>query len=192
MKKLRDSHIFDKEKHGHYVEPSWVSERLFDVERFTQTIYDPAAGWGTIVKTARKAGYRALGSDIIIRTRQPHIPKINFLHDHRASLERNRFSVVCNPPFDHVEEFCRRSIDIGARKVAMIFLLRRLPAAHWIRELPLKCIYLLTPRPSMPPGRWIRAGNKPGGGTQDFCWLVFDTFGSAGTPTIKWLHRDGE
>ena len=31
---------------------------------------------------------------------------------------------------------------------------------------------------------------KPGGGTQDFCWLVFER-GHNGIPEIGWLHRDG-
>jgi hypothetical protein len=56
--------------------------------------------------------------------------------------------------------------------------------------LPLAKIYLLTPRPSMPPGDMIARGEKPGGGKTDFCWLVFDrTY--IGPPTLRWLHRDG-
>jgi hypothetical protein len=50
-------------------------------------------------------------------------------------------------------------------------------------------VYLLTPRPSMPPGAWIAAGNKPGGGTLDFCWLVFSKR-HRGEPQLQWLHRD--
>ena len=71
----------------------------------------------------------------------------------------------------------------------MICLVRRLNAAHWLQAMPLRHIYLLTPRPSMPPGKWIAAGNKPGGGTQDFCWLLFER-DYEGEPQIRWLHRD--
>jgi hypothetical protein len=66
---------------------------------------------------------------------------------------------------------------------------RHLNAAHWLQELPLRRVWLLTPRPSMPPGSWIAKGNKPGGGTQDFCWIIFCR-GYKGEPTINWLHRD--
>jgi hypothetical protein len=73
----------------------------------------------------------------------------------------------------------------------MICLLRRLPAAHWLQRLPLETVYLLTPRPSMPPGNWVAAGNKPGGGSQDFCWLVFNKRLPTGrSPQLTWLHRD--
>jgi hypothetical protein len=195
MPKRRRSHIFEKAKHGHYVEPSWVSERLFEVERFGPLIYDPACGWGTITKAAINVGYKAQGSDIVDRKRH-HLGsafvKNDFLRNGRP-FTFTEFSIVCNPPFDHVEEFCRVACKSGATKVAMICLTRRLNAAHWLRELPLSRVYLLTPRPSMPPGSYLRAGKAAGGGTQDFCWLVFEPKRSGfPTPELFWLHRDAQ
>jgi hypothetical protein len=187
--KTRRSHIFAKERYGHYVEPAWVSRRLFEVERFTKVIYDPACGWGTILKEALEAGYQAFGSDVV--SRRHYMKTISF--EKRDFLGwPNRIagsSVVCNPPFDYVQEFCKQALDLGAPKVAMICLVRRLNAAHWLEQLPLQHIWLLTPRPSMPPGSWIAAGNKPGGGTNDFCWLIFERK-YKGRPMIGWLHRD--
>jgi hypothetical protein len=75
--------------------------------------------------------------------------------------------------------------------VALLVPLRRLPAARWLASLPLETVYLLTPRPSMPPGTWIDAGNVPGGGSQDFCWLVINRTLTTGAPRLRWLHRDG-
>jgi hypothetical protein len=54
---------------------------------------------------------------------------------------------------------------------------------------PLRRVWLLTPRPSMPPGHVIAAGETPGGGKMDFCWLVFE-HQLSGIPQIGWLHRD--
>lgn len=189
MKRLR-AHIFEKEARGHYVEPAWTSRRLFEAERFDRRIHDPACGWGTITKEAVAAGYHYVGgSDILDRRRHglgPNFYKRDFLKS-RFSLRGT--SIICNPPFDHVQEFCEHALELEASKVAMICLVRRLNAARWLTELPLRRIWLLTPRPSMPPGSWIAKGNKPGGGTQDFCWLVFER-GYTGEPTIGWLHRD--
>jgi hypothetical protein len=186
--KRRRSHIFAKDKHEHYVEPAWVSRRLFQVEKFTSLVYDPACGWGTILKEARAAGYKVYGTDIINRRRHrlPTFRKYDFLARCDAIAGS---SVVCNPPFDHVQEFCQHALELGAPKVAMIMLLRRLPAAHWLQKLPLRRTYFLCPRPSMPPGNWIAAGNKPGGGTQDFVWAIFER-GYTGKPELAWLHRD--
>jgi hypothetical protein len=194
MNKPRDSHIFAKAKSGFYVEPSWCSERLFDVEKFTGTIWDPACGWGTITTAAVKHGYDVTGSDIVDRRRHglnSNFSRRDFLTHEPCWSPPFDFSVVTNPPFDHVEAFARKALSLGADQVAMIMLVRRLNAAHWLRELPLRRIYLLSPRPSMPPGSWIAAGNKPGGGTQDFCWLLFDS-GYRGQPQLRWLRRDGD
>jgi hypothetical protein len=187
--KRRDAHIFEKAKDGFYVEPAWVSERLFEEEKFADTIYDPACGWGTILRSAQAAGYHnVIGGDVVDRRQfRFSFRQTDFLNGVDESW-RTGVSVVCNPPFDHVEEFCRKACKI-ANKVAMIMLMRRLNAAHWLDDLPLKMVYLLTPRPSMPPGAWIAAGNKPGGGTQDFCWLVFSKR-YRGEPQLQWLNRD--
>lgn len=189
----RRSHIFEKERHGHYVEPRWCSRRLFEVEKFTGSIYDPAVGWGHITTEARLAGYTVRGSDIVDRGRHElgrYFRKKDFLQP-VPYFKIEPFSIVCNPPFDFVREFCEHALELGAVKVAMIMLARRLNAAHWLQALPLESVYLLTPRPSMPPGDWIAAGGEPGGGKQDFVWLVF----SRGRrlipdPELKWLHRD--
>jgi hypothetical protein len=194
MKRRRESHIFEKAKDGWYVEPSWCSERLFEVEEFASTIYDPACGIGTILSSAKAAGYGIRGSDIVNRKRH----KLNSAFErkdfmqmfHFARRDPQQMSIVCNPPFDLIQEFCEHAM-LFADKVAMIMLTRRLNAAHWLRDLPLKKVYFLTPRPSMPPGQWIAAGNKPGGGTQDFVWAVFES-GYRGDPRMCWLHRDGE
>jgi hypothetical protein len=191
----RDSHIFEKEKCGHYVEPSWVAQRLFEEEIFRGCIWDPAVGWGTITTAARAADYDVVGSDIVNRKRHKlgvDFERQDFLTISKPiyTLRGSMFSVVTNPPFDHVAEFAFKAFDLGAKKIAMIMLVRRLNAAHWMYELPLRKIWLLTPRPSMPPGSWIAAGNKPGGGTQDFCWVIWEC-GYRGKVELDWLHRDG-
>jgi hypothetical protein len=80
-------------------------------------------------------------------------------------------------------------LKLGIDAIAMIWLARRLNAARWLANTPLARVYLLTPRPSMPPGRVIEAGEKPGGGKQDFVWLVWRC-GHVGSPELRWLHRD--
>jgi hypothetical protein len=185
-KRLRQSHIFPREEHEHYVEESWCSKRLFDVEPFEGHIVDPACGWGTIVINALTHGYVAAGSDLVQRgwdsTRTPS----DFLRDTHAYD-----NVVTNPPFELLEEFTIQAVLRSRRKAAVIFPVARMPAAHYLERLPLRHVWLLTPRPSMPPGNYIRAGGKVGGGRVDFCWLVFDHRASSVDPVVRWLHRDG-
>src|SRR6516164_7624020 len=68
-KRLRRSHIWGRETSDHYVEPTWVSIRLFEVEDFhrSQVLLDPCTGFGRIAEAARAAGYTVIAADVIDR-----------------------------------------------------------------------------------------------------------------------------
>ena len=166
-----------RDDHDFYVEPAWCSERLFAVEPFAGLIWDPAAGSGTIPRAARAAGLSNFASDIADRGCGP---RQDFL---TAPAPAEAFNVVTNPPFRLARAFVERALTLGAVKTAIIFPTARLNAARWLKPLPLAKIYLLTPRPSMPPGEVIARGERPGGGKTDFCWLVLDRTHS-GPPRI--------
>jgi hypothetical protein len=184
IKKL-DAHIWERAAGEFYCEPPWCSGRLFEEETFDGGIYDPCCGFGTIVIEALKRGLTAYGSDLVHRgwdsTRTPH--------DFLAPSVESHANIVCNPPFDVAPQFAAAALARTERKVAMIFPTPRLNAARWLRATPLMRIWLLTPRPSMPPGTTIVAGQKPGRGKKDFCWLIWQR-GHVGAPEISWLHRD--
>ncbi|TAI61591.1 hypothetical protein [Bradyrhizobium sp. Leo170] len=166
-----------------YVEPVWCSERLFAEEQFEGSVYDPCCGTGRIVVSALKAGLKAYGSDLVYRG-WDSTPQDFLIH---RGLHDN---IVCNSPFANVQQFAQHALKLARRKVAMIFPVARLNAAHWNQDTPLARIWLLTPRPSMPPGHVILAGEKPGGGKADFCWLVWSR-DHVGPAELRWLHRDG-
>lgn len=186
IRRPENSHIWQREECEHYVEPEWCSRRLFDVEKFWLSIYDPCCGVGRIVESARAVGKVAYGHDIVDRG----FPKTATIDFFKSDSEYP--NIVCNPPFNIFKEFALHALKVTKAKngkVAMIWLTRRLAAARWLQDTPLARIWLLTPRPSMPPGHVITAGGKPGGGKQDFCWLVWDS-AHEGAPEIGWLHRD--
>lgn len=61
----------------------------------------------------------------------------------------------------------------------------------WLETTPFSRVWLLAPRPSMPPGTVIEAGVKPGNGTVDFAWFVWSR-GYEGAPVIGWLRREAK
>ena len=166
----------------HYVEPFWVSERLFEEEAFYGGIYDPACGFGHIITSAVKARLDAYASDIADRGQSSEL---------RDFLEYNGKypNIVSNPPFNIFEDFAQHALTVALRKVALIMPTARLNAARWLESTPLRRVWLLTPRPSMPPGHVITSGGKVGGGKSDYCWLVFE-HGYRGEPELRWMHRD--
>lgn len=183
-----DAHVWEREANEHYVEPHWCSERLFQEEQFEGIIWDPCCGFGRIPESAKKAGYGTLGTDILDRGYRDLMGTADFLKTKRPTSDKH--NVVCNPPFNMAAQFAQHALSLDARKVAMVFPTARLNAAHWLRGTPLVRILLMTPRPSMPPGHTIAAGEKPGGGKMDFCWLVWSV-GFSGDASVKWLRRDG-
>ena len=153
------AHIWNKEPDGFYVEPEWCSVRLFEIESFDGTIWDPACGIGRIAEAARRAGYRTIATDIVDRGCPQFDGALDFLEDCGRIPAAN---IVTNPPFTQCDQFVHRALELVPGKIAMIWLARRLNAARWLQDTPLARVYLLTPRPSMPPGRVILAGEKPG------------------------------
>ena len=177
-----------------YREPSGVSDALFRVERFGGHIWDPACGAGSIVEAAARAmaGRAHAGSDIKQRVdRWWHLGEIDFLTTTEAFGE----NVVCNPPFGSgklAEAFIRHALALASGKVAMFVDTRFLSGAKraatlYVEHRPHR-IWLLSPRPSCPPGEWLAAGNKAGGGTADYAWIVWDKLAPAATVTdLGWL-----
>lgn len=185
-KKL-DAHVWEREENEHYVEPEWCSRRLLQEEEFVGLVDDPCCGFGTIPKAAISLGMGATGSDIVDRgSGLATFEVADFLLS-----EWSRDNIVCNPPFNIASRFAERALSLASRKVAMVFPTARLNAAHWLHSTPLQRVWMMTPRPSMPPGHVIAAGGKPGGGKMDFCWLVWDRQ-HTGSAEIRWLKRDGQ
>lgn len=169
----------------HYVEPYWCSKRLFEEEKFVGKIYDPAAGFGRIIQSARDCGHDAWGTDIVDREGFGTTPGS---HDFFATTQFSK-NLVSNPPFDVFKKFTAQALLFTSKKVALIMPTARLNAARWLQSTPLQRVWLMTPRPSMPPGHVITAGGKVGGGKSDYCWLVFER-GYRGTPELRWLTRE--
>lgn len=187
----RASYIWHRDQHEHYVEPGWTSRRLFDVERFDGPICDPCCGFGNVLDSAAAAGHPTVGYDVVDRGSRHFDAPRDFL-----TTSSPRANIITNPPFDRFDAFALHALALAERKVAMICPTRRLNAAgKWLAKTPLYRIWMLTPRPSMPPGteyaRLQAFGKEASGGTVDYCWLVW-LRGFEGKPTIEWLHRDRE
>ena len=175
----------------------WCSTRLFETESFGApgaTVFDPACGWGRILQAADAAGYTPVGADIVDRRRGLDKTAAFYVRDFLKPSARALpwWSIACNPPYSHIQEFCEHAVARTIYKAAMLIPLKRLPAARWLNRLPLETVYLLTPRPSIPTGTYLDAGGKPQGDNKDYAWLVFNNRDTVTAPRLRWLHRDGE
>lgn len=204
----KSAHLWARDAHDFYVEPEWCSRRLFQEERFDGEVVDPACGFGRIVRAAAEAGINAVGTDIVQRWPDagltverglaPSVIVSDFLGPDWGRIGPNRAwwrrptNIASNPPFGHADDFITLALALATTKVAMLLPLTWMAGgarSRWLATTPLRRIWVLTPRPSMPPGAVIEAGMKPGGGTKDFAWFVW-LRGYDGAPELRWLHRD--
>jgi hypothetical protein len=185
-KKAIQAHLWARDPLDYYTEPSWISERLFAVEKFEGEIVDPACGSGRIVRAARAAGLRAWGMDLIKRSEECGTVR-DFLQESGARYE----NVVCNPPFKHARAFIEAALERAHRKVAMILPTKFVSGdarSRWLETTPVRRVLHITPRPSMPPGAVIEAGISPGGGKEDFIVVIW-LKGFDGKAETGWLRR---
>ena len=192
-----------------YQEPSWTSDRLFAVEPFRGVICDPCAGTGTIPQAAARAGLPSIGYDLRDRRGAGVQAGSDFFGNRWPHGSWPVDNIVSNPPYARwsetdqdrpdgamarmEDEFLRLALTRARCKVALFLPTSWLSGAErseWISTTPFYREYRCTPRPSCPPGSYIAAGGKVGGGQTDFSWFIW-LIGFTGDATIRFLRRDG-
>lgn len=188
---------FETDPDGWYVEPTSSTEFLLARERFVGPVWDPCCGQGNIVTTMRAAGVEAYGTDIKRRVDDPAEPDwwggvSDFLAD-RWSHEGSMQNVVMNPPYGRAllaEAFIRKALAMPIAKVAAFanskFLFGSGRAAGLYAEHRPSRVYPISPRPSCPPGEFLRRGGKASGGVENFVWIVWDLTAPPGASAIRW------
>lgn len=199
----KKSHLWERQTEDWYVEPRWVSNRLFETEKFGPRVYDPSCGMGTILHAAQSAGYDTCGSDIVEREDVSlwHEFQLNDFVENGAAFENA--DIVSNPPFGLCNRaakdaayddyaYVKRALAQAKNKLALLLPTSWMCGGHrsvWLEQTPLRRVLVLGPRPSMPPGHVVLASGKPGSGTTDYAWYVWE-IGYRGKPELQWLRRD--
>lgn len=188
----KEAHLWARDGLDWYVEPERCTAQLLSAERFVGNILDPCCGGGNIVRTLRAAGCEAFGSDVVDRTGAA--PWFLGVRDFLTDIAPTADNIVMNPPFfggKGAEAFIRCALAHVPGKVCA-FVDRRFctgkgRAAGLYRQHRPARVYEITPRPSCPPGVYLEAGNKAGGGTADYCWIVWDNAAPTGRTELDWL-----
>lgn len=187
--KQKDAHIWERDEYDWYVEPFECSLALISELQITGRIWDPAVGSGRILHSASQLGCTTVGSDVVKRSEL-----CDFTSDFLAITECPEYDhIVSNPPFGVAEDFVRKAIEIltegqtASMLLPLVWMAGFSKKRDWLPTSPLAHIMPMSPRPSMPPGRVIQQGQKPGNGTKDFAWFVWRK-GYQGDPSIRFLN----
>jgi hypothetical protein len=197
----RAAHAWPRAANEWYVEPAWVTTALHAVDPLAGPTWDPACGTGHVVRSLRAAGVPAWGSDLVSREGcegEWFAGRHDFLGElHPQHLGRPVRNIVTNPPFGRgrlAEAFARQAIaTVTSGKVALFVDARFLGSAgraHGLfAEHPPARVWLVTPRPSCPPGEYLAAGGKAEGGQADFVWIVWYGRTARGETRVDWIRR---
>jgi hypothetical protein len=184
----RKSHLWARDPDDWYVEPRWCDDALFAAVKFDGPIVDPCCGLGRVLDAAKSAGYETVGNDIKDRgasARHRFFAADFFTDDYPFP------NVVCNPPYKFSDRFVARAVERSLRKAAVLLRVQWANGgtrSRWLETLPLRSVLMISPRPSMPPGAVVVAGERIGGGRDDYAWFVFER-GYAGRPEFGWARR---
>ena len=186
----KNAHLWARDPDDFYVEPCWADDALFASVAFPgRVIVDPCCGTGRILDAAARHGYRTIGFDIKDRgLGQRHNFSICSFFDNPGPWE----NIACNPPYKYDERFVAAAVGASMGMTAVLLRAQWANAgarSRWLESLPLRHVLALAPRPSMPPGAVVAAGEKePSGGQQDYAWFVFER-DYKGRPEFGWARR---
>jgi hypothetical protein len=183
-------HTFDNNPDQWYVEEDWSNDALFAAASFKGPIFDPCCGMGKIPEAAKRAGYPAWGSDIVDRGYGP-------VQDFFELSSCPNADIVSNPPYNRLEDFISHALAVTDhnRAVAVFTRLAFLCSSKrypmFTQKWPLAVVLVCSKRVNCLPGANLLAGQEPGGGAIDYCWIVFDKKWSK-MPIIGFLHPQGD
>lgn len=190
--RAKEAHVWARDDLDWYVEPEQATIQLLRVEKFTGDVIDPCCGRGNIVRTLLSAGYGASGFDIMDRTCDA--PWFIGVSDFLTVDDIRQPNIVMNPPFFRAkgtETFIRHALKVAAGKVCVFADLKFLTgsgrAKSLYRDHPPHRVWMITRRPSCPPGEYLEAGHKAGGGTADWVWMVWSKTEPYTGTSLGWL-----
>ena len=191
---VKKAHLWQRDDLDWYAEPMRVTEALLRRETFIGPVWDPACGGGNILRALISAGYQAIGTDVVDRGAPCFAGVRDFLASDAEALAPN---LIFNPPFFRAvgaEAFIRRALLKAKGKVAAFVDIRFIAGSKRANGLfaetrPTR-VYIITPRPSCPPGQYLADGGVAGNGTSDWCWLVWDRSSPPSDTRMLWMTAD--
>lgn len=174
---------YERKDRDLYETPEWVTQALMDHFKFSQSVWEPAAGSGKMSTILRKE-YIVCESDI--HPLNETIEPFDFLK--ADYLPNNTWAIITNPPYQHATEFIEKALDLTGNVGKVAMLLRTdfdhaKSRFHLFRDHPaFACKLVLTKRIV-----WFEPPKGEKGKSPSFnhAWYVWD-WEHDGPPIIKY------
>lgn len=170
-----------------YATPPLAIKKLLELEKFSDTIWEPACGMNHITNEFLQAGYTVRTSDIVDMIGDGTVIIEDFL---KNDVVRD-MDIVTNPPYKYAAEFVEKAIESVAdgHKVAMFLKLQFLEGKKrkvLFEKYPPKVIYVASSRfGCSETGEFDETGNI--GSAIAYCWYIWEK-GYKGDTILKWFN----
>lgn len=170
----------DREPNDYYATHPSAVYPLFDAERFTPTVIEPACGEGHMARAIEECGYRVVASDVIDRG---YGSVIDFL-----ASDATPYDIVTNPPYRLQSEFVEHAMGVlrPGGKLALFLKIQFLESAKRRRlfeRYPPARIHVFSKR-----ARTAKNGDfgNTGSALTCYAWFVWEK-GYFGSPMLDWI-----
>lgn len=185
------NHVAEERQAEDYyaTDPNTIDD-LLKLEKFSQTIWEPACGEGHLSKRLEELGKEVSSTDLI--DRGYGIGGINFLEMERT--DDFEFDIITNPPYKYAQEFVEHSMDLirDGGKVAMflkVLFLEGISRYEMFKKYPPKKVYVYSKRQMCAKNGDFKALGATSSATA-YAWFVWEK-GFEGNPTIEWINPEG-
>lgn len=169
------------DKYDYYATNPIAVEKLLEVEKFSNTLWEPCCGEGHISKVLKKYGYEVISSDIVDRGYEG-TKIIDFL---QCSDMTNKYDIITNPPYNKAFDFCKKAIELSKGKVAMFlkltFLETKKRKENLFNKYPPSKVYVFSERVEC-----AKNGKFEGKRAVCYAWFIWEKDYEEET-IIKWL-----
>lgn len=172
-----------REINDYYATDPEAVKKLLEFEKSDDNILEPCCGEGHISKVLIDSGYLVQSQDLI--DRGYGVGNIDFL---KSNMTWNG-DIITNPPYKHVLDFVKKSLNIiqNGKRVAMLLKIQFLETQSryvFFKKYPPKIIYVFSKRiRCVKNGDFKRYSN---GSAMCYCWFIWEK-DFKGEPVIRWI-----
>ena len=161
-----------REEHDFYATYPEAIDRLFEVEKFPDTIWEPACGMGHLSKRMIELGKKVYSTDL-------------------KATENPYGAVITNPPYKIALEFIEKALDISdeGTKVAMFLKLTFLEGKRrkpFFQTNPPRKIHVFSSRAVVAKGGDFTVAQTNGNAIA-YAWFVWEK-GYKGDTVVDWIN----
>lgn len=178
----------EREVNDFYATDEIAIDKLFEVEKFNDYIWECACGDGALSKRMIELGKDVLSTDLIDRGYREAISGVNFLEIDSSNIVF-KGDIITNPPYKYITEFILKALDLVrfGGKVAMFCKLTTLESQSRYDDIfskyPPKTIYVFSKRVACYKNN---DRSKYQSSAVCYAWFVWEK-GFTGDPVIKWI-----